>query len=136
MSWKKYRGVIFDSTADWCKIWRKTDLYVLKWHEEFGKFSPQHLWKSKIWNFYWVLLSKVENVWAQNLDRNFASWEWRILQNLMRTWLVNSKLIWRIWWILNRALENLKIWTLMSCFWPKYIMIKLKKVHRSYVWLH
>ena len=22
---KKYRGVIFDGTKDWCKIWRKTD---------------------------------------------------------------------------------------------------------------
>ena len=35
---KKYRGVIFDCTEDWCKIWRKTDLYFLKWHEEFCKF--------------------------------------------------------------------------------------------------
>ena len=23
---KKYSGVIFDRTEDWCKIWRKTDL--------------------------------------------------------------------------------------------------------------
>ena len=35
---KKYKGVMFDCTEDWCKIWRKTDLYFLKWHEEFGKF--------------------------------------------------------------------------------------------------
>ena len=27
-----------------------------------------------------------------------------------------------------------KICTLMSCFWPKYIMLELKKVQRSYVW--
>ena len=31
-------GVMFDCTEDWCKIWRKTDLCFLKWHEEFGKF--------------------------------------------------------------------------------------------------
>ena len=36
---RKYRGVIFDGTEDWCKIWRKTDLCFLKWHEEFVKFS-------------------------------------------------------------------------------------------------
>ena len=36
---RKYRGVIFDGTEDWCKIWRKTDLCFLKWHEEFAKFS-------------------------------------------------------------------------------------------------
>ena len=29
-----------------------------------------------------------------------------------------------------------KVWTLMSCFWPKYIMFELKKVQRSHVWLH
>ena len=29
-----------------------------------------------------------------------------------------------------------KICTLMGCFWPKYIMFELKKVQRSYVWLH
>ena len=29
-----------------------------------------------------------------------------------------------------------KICTLMGCFWRKYIMLELKKVQRSYVWLH
>ena len=45
---KKYRGVIFHDTAEWCKIWRKTDLWFEKWHEEFGKFSPEHLKVSKL----------------------------------------------------------------------------------------
>ena len=36
---KKYREVMFDSTEDWCKMWRKTDFYFQKRHEEFGKFS-------------------------------------------------------------------------------------------------
>ena len=36
---KMYRGVMFDSTEDWCIMWRKTDLYFHKWYEEFGKFS-------------------------------------------------------------------------------------------------
>ena len=26
---KKYRGVMFDGTEDWCEIWRKTD-YISK----------------------------------------------------------------------------------------------------------
>ena len=29
-----------------------------------------------------------------------------------------------------------QIWTLMGCFWSKYIMFELKKVQRSYVWWH
>ena len=60
----KYRGAMFDDTHDWCRVWRKTDLCFQNWHEEFDKFSPQHIRKSKNWDFYWVLLSKVEDVWA------------------------------------------------------------------------
>ena len=61
---KKYRGVMFDGTKNWCNIWRKTDLYFQKWHNEFSTFSPEHVWKSKNWDFDGVLLFKVENVWA------------------------------------------------------------------------
>ena len=60
----KYRGVMFIDTQDWWKTWRKNDLCFQKWHEEFGKFSPPYIRKSKNWDFYLVLLSKVENVWA------------------------------------------------------------------------
>ena len=28
---KKYRGVMFDGTEDWCKIWMKSELYFQKW---------------------------------------------------------------------------------------------------------
>ena len=35
---KIYRGVIFHDTDKWWKIWRKIDLLLGKWHEEFGKF--------------------------------------------------------------------------------------------------
>ena len=45
---KKYRGVIFNDTEESCKIWRKTGLWFGKWHEEFGKFSPEHSKISKI----------------------------------------------------------------------------------------
>ena len=45
---KKYRGVIFDGTEDWCKIWRKTDLCFQKSYEQFGKFSPEHSKISKL----------------------------------------------------------------------------------------
>ena len=40
---KKYRGVIFHDTEEWCKIWRKTDMLFGKSNEEDGKFSPEYL---------------------------------------------------------------------------------------------
>ena len=45
---KEYRGVIFHDTEKWCKIWGKADLWFEKWHEKFGKFSPEHLKVSKL----------------------------------------------------------------------------------------
>ena len=45
---KKNRGVTFHGTEERCKIWRKTDLWFAKWHEEFGKLSPEHSKVSKL----------------------------------------------------------------------------------------
>ena len=60
---KMYRGVISHDIEEWCKIWRKTDLLLGKWHEEFGQCSPSTQ-KCQNWNFYGILFSKVENVRA------------------------------------------------------------------------
>ena len=48
---QKYRRVFFHYTEEWCKIWRKTDLWFGKW-QEFGKFSPEHL-KVSILGLWW-----------------------------------------------------------------------------------
>ena len=64
--------------------------------------------KSQNRNFDDILLFKVKNVWVQNLQGSYLSWQWRMMQNLKRNWLVSSKLTWGVWRILARALENLK----------------------------
>ena len=48
------------------------------------------------------------------------------MQNLKENWLVLSKMTWGIWQIFTRALESLKIGTLMGFFYPKYKMYDLK----------
>ena len=40
---KKYRGAKLHGTEEWCKIWRKTDLWFRECHAEFCKFLPEHL---------------------------------------------------------------------------------------------
>ena len=40
---RKHRGVMYDGTQDWYKIWGKTDLCFQKWHDEFSKVSPERL---------------------------------------------------------------------------------------------
>ena len=49
-------------TSD-AKFEEKTELCFQKRYEEFGKFH-QITRKSQNWDFDWILLSKVENVWA------------------------------------------------------------------------
>ena len=58
---KKYKGVIYNETEEWCKIWGKTDLWFGKWHKESDKFLPEHLKVSKL-GFDGILLSKGENL--------------------------------------------------------------------------
>ena len=68
----------------------------------------QSTWKCQNWNFDGILLSKVENVWAQNLQRSYVSWQWRIIQKLKRNWLVVLKLTPGTSQILTWALKSLK----------------------------
>ena len=49
---KSYTGVIFHDTEGWCKIWRKTEFWFGKWHEQYGKFSPEQLKVSQL-GFFW-----------------------------------------------------------------------------------
>ena len=131
---KKYRGLIFYDTGEWCKIWRKSDLWfqndmgnLANFHQSSGKFEN--------WDFDGILLSKLENVWAKNLKGSYnEEWQWRMIQNLKRNWLVSSKLTRRIWRILIRALENLT-----SLHFNVLLLIKTynfwtQKV--SYMWWH
>ena len=45
---RNYKGVIFHDIEESCKIWRKTKLWSGKWHEQFDKFSSEHLEVSKV----------------------------------------------------------------------------------------
>ena len=54
------------------------------------------------------------------------------MQTLRRNWLVVWKMTWGISWIF----ESFKICTLMGSFWPKYIILELKKVQWSYASLY
>ena len=101
----------------------------------FANFH-QSTWKCQNWNFDKILLSKVENVWALNLQWSYVSWQWRMIQKLKRNWLVILKLTWGTSQIFTRALENLKKLLFDWLLWPKYIIFELIKVWRIYVWWH
>ena len=66
------------------------------------------------------------------------SWHGRMMQNeedegelMKNNWLVVSKLIWGIWWILTLALESLKNLHFNGLFLIKVYNVWAKKVQRS-----
>ena len=110
------------SYASWC--WRL--MQNLK-KNQFVVSKLTRIWWILIWalkslqnlHFDWSLSCKVYNVWPKKVQRSYLSWHWRVMQNLKKNWLVIWKMTWGIWQIFTRALESVKIGTLMGSFCPK-----------------
>ena len=104
---KKYRGVIFHDTKEWCKVWRKTELLFEKWHEKFGKFSPEDLKVSKleIWYDPFVQSRKCMSL---KFTKELCVMTMRNDAKLEEELTFISKLAWEIVRVLTRALKNLK----------------------------
>ena len=90
--------------------------------------------KSKNLHFDVLLLSIAYKVSAKKVQKSYLSWHWRVIKTLKKNSLFIWKMTWEIWWILTRAVENLKICTLMGYFCQKYIMFELKKYSRVVSW--
>ena len=102
-----------------CKIWRKTDLWFGKWHEQFGKLSPEHLKVSKLglwWNAFFQR-TKCKNKKLRAI--------WRKIWRRMDLPFQNSHKEFDEFWLEHSKVSN--VFPLMGCFWPKYIMFELKK---------
>ena len=100
-----------------------------------GNFIQSN-WKSRNWDFDWILLSKFRKCMSlkftgelfchdnekrckigRGIDFSFQNWH----ENFEEFWPEHSKIT--------------KICTLMGCLWPKYVMFQLK-LQGSYVWWH
>ena len=113
---KKSRGVIFHGTEEWCKNWKKNDLWFRKWDEEHGKFSPEHLknlktgtsmgsfypmWKMYELKVYRRVVCHDNKEWCKTcrgIDFSFKNWH----EEFWRIWPEHSKVS--------------KIWTLIGSF--------------------
>ena len=89
---KKYGGIIFHETEQWCEIW----------------INPACLMVSKMaWAIGWTFDKALKNlknctlmgsfcrkgyVSARKLQRDYVSWHWRVMQNLKKKRLV----VWKI----------------------------------------
>ena len=121
------KGVIFHDIEQWCKIWRKTDLLLGKWHEEFDKIWPEHSKVSKIftlmgslWAKYILFeLQRYRGVIFHETEEGYKIW--RGIYFYFQNWHKEFDKIW------PKHSKILKIFILMGSFWAKYIFFELKK---------
>ena len=131
---KKYKGVIYNDTEGWCKIWKKADLRFGKWHEEYGIFLPDHLKVSKL------------GLWWDPLIQSRKSMSSKFTEELCFMKMKNdAKFEDEMTCRLKIDMENLisfdpspwkKIFILIRSFWAKYTLFEFKKVQRSYLSWH
>ena len=123
---KKYRGVIFHDTEEWCKIWRKTDLWFGKWHEEFGRSSPEHLKVSKL-GLWWDPFIQSRKCICLKFTGKLCFRLIKMTKNLKTNLLVvkNWHEEFEKFWPEHSKIA--KTFSLMGSVLPKYIMFELKR---------
>ena len=101
---KKYRGVMFDYTQDWYKIWRKTGLCFQKLTWGIWQIFTRALESLQIGTSmaYFCLKLKIYELKIYRGVICHDNEEW------CKNWIASSKLTWGIWRILIQALANLK----------------------------
>ena len=136
---KTYRGVICNDTEEWWKIRRGIELLFQNW----------------------LVVSKVYNVWVKSTQKKYrgvtfpdtGGWckIWRKTDLWFEKWHeVNNEERCKIWKGIYLSVQNWheefnefwpkhlkmsKIYTLMECFWPKYVMFELKKSTEEFFFL-
>ena len=124
---KRYRGIMFDCTQDWYKVWRKT-----------GSCFQKLTWG--IWQIFTRALESLQNgtlmvsfclklkmyelkIYRGVMCHDNEEWckNWRGIDLSVQNWLEEFDKFW------PKHSKISKICTLMGFFWPKYVMLELKK---------
>ena len=111
---KKWRRVIFHDTREWWKIWRKSDLWFRKWHDNFGKFLPEHSKALKLglrWDPF-IQSTKYMTVCSCHVTYVFQS------ESILYSCLNVKELL---------ARSRHKIWGLSDCNWTRTQNLLVRK---------
>ena len=132
---KKFRGVTFHDSEEWCKIWRKTNLWFEKWRKEFGKFLPEHSDVSKL-GFWWDPFIKIRKCMSFKFIEKLCIMTKKNDANFEEEFACRSKIDTTIWRILTWALECLENLHFARLLLTKVYNVLGKKVRKNYVWWH
>ena len=98
LSW--HWKVMQNLNKNWFVVWKMT------WG--IWQIFTRALESVKIGNLMESFCPKEKKYELKNLQRSYVLWQWRMIQNLKRNWIVVLKLTWGISQILTRALESLQ----------------------------
>ena len=93
-----------------------------KFQENFNCLGEFH----QIFTLFGTFCWKYIQFHLKKVQRNYASWYWRLMKNLNKNQFVVAKLK-RIWWILIQTLKSLLNLHFHWSFCAKYIVFDLKK---------
>ena len=123
---KKYRGVISHDTEEWCKIWWKTYLLLEKWHEEFGKFSPEHskVSKSELW---WNPFAQSRKCMTLKFTDELCVMTMKNYTKIEEELTCRFKIDMRNFTSFDLCTQKCKTCVVIGSLWPKYILFELQK---------
>ena len=112
---------------EWCEFWRRIDLSIQNWHEEFDAFWPEHLKVSEVFilmcsfrtKYILFELKKCRGVIYNQTGEGYKIWKG--IDLLFRNWHKKVDKFWP---------EHLKVsysFTLMGSFLAKYVFFELRK---------
>ena len=117
---KKYRGVMFDGTQDWYKVWRKTDLYFQKLAWGIWQICSRALESLQIGTFMACFCLKLKmrelKIYKGVLSHDNEEWckNWKGIDLSVQNWHEE---------FVKRALENFK-----NLHFNRLLLIKLYNV--------
>ena len=118
---KKFRGVTFHESEEWCKIWRKTNLWFEKWRKEFGKFLPEHSNVSKL-GLWWDPFIKIRKCMSFKFIEKLCIMTKKNDANFEEEFACCFEIDTQFDEFWPEHLNVSKICTLLGSFWPKCIM--------------
>ena len=106
------------------EIWRKTELLLGKWHEEFGKFSPEH-WKVSKLRLWWDSFAQSRKCMTLKFTEELSVMTIKNDTKIEEELTCRFKIDMRNFTNFDPSTWKSKKFVLIGSLWPKYILFEL-----------
>ena len=118
--------ILFFIQWEWCKIWRKTDLLLGKWHEEFSKFSPEHSKVSKF-ELWWGPFAQSRKCMTLKVTEELCVMTMKNYTKIDEELTCRFKIDMKNFTNFDPNTRKCKKFVLIGSLWRKYILFEIQK---------